>query len=153
MVSQKERETDMISGMRGLGIRFDIDRIDATVYGFECWKTFWQSVDVNKLAGGHLFEGDTADTLDGNEKVFCIAVQVDNPNVLSEISDNLERDAEFQRIAVYPEFHEGSELLREPLVDAGRVDSSGKLVGGIWSQHALEALAKDEKSIKEDFYG
>jgi len=133
----------MIPGMRALGIRFDIDRIDAAVYGFECWRIFWQSVDVNKLAGGHLFEGDTAGTLDGNENVFCIVVQLDNQDVLSEMRNNLERNAEFQRIAAYPEFDEGSELLREPLADAGRIDVSGKLVGGIWSRHALEASAKD----------
>lgn len=127
----------MIPTMPALGIRFDIGKIKAAAYGSECWKVFWRAVDVQRLGGALLFEGDTAATLDGKENVFCVAVQCADRGVLGEVRAALQQSVEFQEVAALPRFVEGDLVVGEPLPDAGQVDSVGDLVGNAYNSLQL----------------
>ncbi len=65
----------MLPQLPGLGIRFDIGKIESAGYGLECWKVIWRAVEPEKVGITHWFEGDSAATLEGRENVYCIAVQ------------------------------------------------------------------------------
>ena len=120
----------MIPGMPALGIRFDIDKLESGAYGVAAWRIFWRAVDVEGLAGGTLlFEGDSAATLNGDENVFCIAVQSMDEGLLRQIRSTLEASDEFQSMASLPGFIEDVRVTVEPLPEAGRVDAAGDLVG------------------------
>ncbi|MGA9364916.1 MAG: CFI-box-CTERM domain-containing protein [Bacteroidota bacterium] len=141
----------MIPNIPALGIRFDIGKIESGNYGTECWKVLWRAVDIDKLRGAFLFEGDTAATLNGNENVYCIAVQTYNTAIVSDIRAALDRSAEFQKVAASPRFAEGSQLVREALPDAGQIDSAGNLIGNAGnSRAALGAVLKEKQSSLQE---
>lgn len=112
-----------------LGIRFDVDKIDAGDYGSACWKVLWASTDPDQLSGALLYEGDTSASAAGRENVFSIAIRA-NPAALRHVRAALERSADFIRIAADPPFVEGTAAHSEPLVEAGRVEGA-HVVGGI----------------------
>lgn len=139
----------MITNIPTLGIRFDIGKIDSGGYGFECWKVFWRTIDIKKLGGALLFEGDTMATLNRREDVFCIAIQGINPAVFREIRASLEQSAEFQKVAASPKFFEGGNVVNEPLPEAGRINSSGNLIGGFSAKSALDDVMKEKEPVSQ----
>lgn len=130
----------VIPGFPALGVRFDIGRIDSGAYGFECWKVFWGAVDPAALSGALLYEGDTAATLQGQENVFLIAVQMGDLGALQQARANLEESWDFFGIAASPKFVDENELAGEPLVQSGRIEAGGELVGESWAKSALDAV-------------
>lgn len=133
-----------------LGIRFDIDKAGSGYYGYECWKVLWRAVDVEILSAASLFEGDTDATLRGRERVYCIAVQSIDSSIFDQIRTALEQSTEFQNIAASPKFVEHDQVVREPLLDAGRVDSGGNLVGeASTSRAALGAVRKEKQQVAQ----
>ena len=119
----------MIPNLPTLGVRFDIGKIDSVAYGFECWRVFWRAIDPEEMAGVHLYEGDTAATLAGEERVYCIGIQSASQLVLATIRATLEGNEGFGRVAGSPPFVEGGQAAGEPLVRAGKIDYAGNLVG------------------------
>jgi hypothetical protein len=134
------RRNEMIPKIPALGARFDIDKIDSVAYGFECWRVFWSAIDPEDMVGVQLYEGDTADTNAGKENVFCIGIQSKDQSILDAIRVALESDVGFDRVAGTPAFVEGSRAEVEHLVEAGKVDHAGNLVGE--SPRARPALGK-----------
>jgi hypothetical protein len=134
----------MIPGVPTLGIRFDIGKIDSGDYGGFCWKTFWRAVNIGKIRGATLFEGDT---YSGN--VYCIAVQIANAAVFDEIEAALERNEDFGKIAASPRFVRGGAVTSEPLIGTGQVDASDQLVGGINSGAALKAVLAEKRDAPQ----
>ena len=133
----------MISTLPALGIRFDIGKVESAAYGVACWEVIWNAVRIDTLAGALLFEGDTSSTLVGSENVFCIAVQTPDERVLESIRRALEESADFGAVAATPAFNQGRSLFGEPLVEAGRIDSEGRLEGKAYNSGP--ALANFEK--------
>ena len=133
----------MISGKPALGIRFDIGKIESVDYGTECWKVFWRAVDIGKVAGCELYEGDTRATLYSRENVYCLALQSADRSALERARAALEKDAGFEALAASPKFVEGVSVTGEPLPEAGRVDGDGKLVGGFNARSALAAVERE----------
>lgn len=123
-----------------LGVCFDIEKVHNGDYGSACWRLFWRAVEVSKLAGASLFEGDTI----GQENVYCLVLQSQNRTLLAEVRAALETDPEIKKVAASRKFLEDSELAREPLISAGRVEGSGNVVGGYNAREALESV-KNEK--------
>ena len=119
----------MIAFWPALGVRFDIGKIESSVYGYECWKALWSAVDPAELAGAMLFEGDTAATLSGSENVFCVVFQHLDASVLENAKAKFAASPAVARIAAMPMFVEGDEVVREPLVDTGILDHAGNLGG------------------------
>lgn len=128
-----------------LGIRFDISKISSADYGGTCWKLFWSIIDIQKLRGASLFEGDTSGTAYGRENVYCIAIQTTNDVILDDIQTTLEQNPDFQKIAALPRFARGNSVVQEPLIATGQVDASGELIGGINSKSALEAIKREKR--------
>ena len=139
----------MLSGMPTLGIRFDIEKAGGGYYGMTCWEVFWRVVDVKKLAGALLCEGDTNATLQDKENVYCLAIQSTNANILREIRAALESSPEFNKVASSPRFIENEQVWREPLPDRGRVDASGSLVGREYTPYAaLNAVQEEQRQAQ-----
>ena len=49
----------MKPGMPTIGVRFDLEKIDAGWYGFACWKVFWSAIQPGDLCGAVLDEHHT----------------------------------------------------------------------------------------------
>jgi hypothetical protein len=128
-----------------LGIRFDINKISSSDYGGTCWKLFWGIIDIHKLRGALLFEGDTSGTAYGKENVYCIAIQTTNDAILDDTQTALEENPDFQKLAALPRFARGNSVVQEPLIATGQVDASGELIGGINSKSALEAIKREKR--------
>jgi len=121
-----------------IGIRFDIGKIESGGYGEECWKVFWSAVDIEMVAGTQLLEGDTNDTPD-QENVYCLAVKwMTGSGRSDDVRKALEQSKHYRKVASNPDFITSSQVSREPLIEAGKVDLSGRIVGK--SYRALPAL-------------
>jgi hypothetical protein len=132
----------MIDGLHAIGVRFDIEKVGDAAYGVACWRAFWRAIPPSKLAGAVLFEGDTADSLDGIENVYCIAVQSFDSAVASLIKAAIADNAALRRICAAPPITEGSVCQREPLMEAARIDFAGQIVGHAWNARAgLSAIS------------
>ena len=131
-----------------IGVRFDIGKINSGGYGAECWKVFWSAVDVEIVAGSQLLEGDTNDTPD-QENVYCLAVRwTAGSGRGDDLRRALEQSERYRAVASNPNFISSIQVSREPLVEAGRVDRSGHIVGT--SYRALPALAEVQKARQHD---
>ncbi|MEJ2549106.1 MAG: hypothetical protein P8Y98_00305 [Anaerolineales bacterium] len=134
----------MMPNMPTLGIRFEIDKIESADYGTASWKIFWKAVDVSKLGGCVLFEGDTRASLNGTENVYCLAIQSRDEKILDEIRSVLGESVDYRALAASPNFIEGNTVISEPLPEAGRVDLAGNLTGGYNARSALDAVRRDQ---------
>ena len=140
----------MISNMPTIGVRFDIDKAGGGYYGFACWKIFWQAITPETIGVASLYEGDTAATLNGRERVFCIAVQSLDGGSIGKTKAALSRSAAFKAVCASPMFVEGSSCAAEPLPDAGRIDAEGDLVGEAGaSRSALGAVKKERTAAAQ----
>jgi len=131
-----------------IGVRMEIGNVDDSdcCYGEACWRVFWQAVDPNWLAGSQLTDGDTAQTPD-RENVYCLAVKWApgaEPHA-EEVRQALEGSPAFQAVASRPPFLDAARVAREPLVDSGRVDTNGRIVGTSYrARPALDAVRKPD---------
>jgi hypothetical protein len=125
--------------MPRLGVRFDIDRVESGSYGLECWRTFFEAVDVGQIAPALLYEGDSSASLNGLENAFVVAIECLDDSGLGTVRSALVRHPGFLRLCASPMFVEGAACAAEPLVPAGRVTSDGTLLGDAWNARpALE---------------
>lgn len=140
----------MIRNMPTIGVRYDIDKAGGGYYGFACWKIFWQAITPEEIGGASLHEGDTAATLNNQERVFCIAVQSLDTEATAKIKAALTKSEAFKRVCANPMFVEGSSCAAEPLSDAGRIDAEGNLAGDAGaSRSALGAVKKERTTASE----
>lgn len=137
--------------MPTLAILFDIDKIQEYVnsgnYLVGAWKVVWRAVGVNnlrKLSGSLLYECDT----EGNKRGCCIAIQSMDESVLHYIRDSLSRNADYQKVAAMPMFLENESARMQPLMDAGKIDRTGNVIGdkAYCSAPAFESI-KTEQSV------
>jgi len=135
----------MVYYMPALVIRFDIKKVGSHAYGIECWNVFWRAVDVKKLSGTLLSGGDTNATLNGREYVYCIAIRSLNTVILDEIRTALEQSTEFQKIAASTSFIKNVLVAKEHLIDAGRVNSEGNLIGYAHNSRVALGMVRKEK--------
>jgi hypothetical protein len=134
----------MLPGFETLGIRFDANKIKSGGYGDECWKLVWKVVNQKQLPGAFLWEGDTAATLQHRENVYCIVIQCNDPLLVQTLRDALSECPDFARVQAYPPFIYAGACQQQPLVDAGRVDPAGNLIGHAHAQ-AGEATVPDKE--------
>ncbi len=136
----------MVRNLPTLGILFDWTLVGTGIYGRQCWKVFWRAIDSSEITAAVLWEGDA----DCNENYYCIAIQSGDPDKLARVKEALSHNAEFKKIAGYPAFIEGAECTREPLVDAGRIDATGRWIGsGGNAGLALDLVRKERDSAQE----
>lgn len=136
----------MIPNIPALGMLFNIEQLEKIgSYGRDAWLIFWKSIlDLNLEKPLDLWEGDIA-----RRNTFCVAVQCEDNSQLSLIKSRLENSQEFKQFAVEPRFIEGRELMNEPLVHVGCLNTVGKLSGDadelFNAQNALNLLPGDHK--------
>ena len=137
----------MIPDVPTIGIRFDIDKVGGGYYGYHCWKTFWQAIEPGQITAAALYDGDTAATLSSRENVFCLVVQSPDTACLSKIKAALNASDRFKEVSATPAFIEDSSYIREPLVEAGRIDSKGDFIGDAGaSSDALRDVQKEKQA-------
>lgn len=136
----------MIPNMPTIGVRFDIDKAGGGYYGFACWKIIWQAINPEEIGVSYLYEGDTAATLNGRERVFCIAVQSLDSAAIGKIKAALTQSEAFKRVCASPMFVEGSSCAAEPLPDAGRIDAEGSLIGDAGASRSALGTVKKERT-------
>lgn len=119
--------------MNGIGVIFDIDELGGGFYGSQAWRIFMRNLPPVKLIGCTLKEGDTNATLGGSRREFCIAAF--GPTLdLNEVKKAF-TDCTFKGLAsIDRRFITPPQLNSEPLVDAGVIDSMGRLVQDKWSR-------------------
>jgi hypothetical protein len=135
----------MLLGMPAIGVRFDIDKMGGGYYGFACWKIFWRAIDPQALAGVFLHEGDTAATLAGLERIFCLAIQSSDAAVIGRVRTALAASEEFKAVCASPMFVEGRPCARERLPEAGRIDLSGDLLGATDASRSALGAVREER--------
>jgi hypothetical protein len=160
-----------------LGVRFDIAKVGSGYYVSECWKIFWEAVPAAKIKNSQLSEGDTRATLNGEENVYCIALQNSEASTLASVKDSLLASKRFLKVAAMPSFVGEGQLADEPLVRAGFVECNGTISGespvaqpaldevrsgkaGTIFEHEVDArklptLRKDDSTLaafKEEFF-
>ena len=123
----------MVTGMPTLGVRFDIDKVDAGGYGVACWAVVWSAVKPQALAGALLWEGDTRASMEGRENVYCIAIQSADERALAAAREALLRSASFNLVCANPMLVDAASCRGEPLVNVGRIDQLGQLIGDAWN--------------------
>lgn len=140
IVAEKPQASAKAQQPNCIGVRFDIGKIHSAGYGEECWKVFWKAVHIELVAGSELLEGDTKDTPQ-RENVYCLAVKwgMTGSGRADDVRKALKQSEEYRTVAAHPDFIDEVQVRREPLVQAGRVDLSGKIVGE--SYRALPALS------------
>jgi hypothetical protein len=132
-VSPSPSPAKTVPAMRGLGILFDIDALGGGFYAAEAWQLLMNNVDLATVTGCQFREGDTSATIDGRARVFCIGIEGPGLDVRA-LKDRIGKltDRGFQPLSV--RFIDLPELAKEPLVPAGRVDSSGRFIDDSWTR-------------------
>lgn len=119
--------------MKGIGVVFDIDELGGGFYGSQAWRIFMRNLRPERIIGCVLREGDTSETLGGSRREFCIAVfgiGLDIEFVKAAFVDSSEKGlaTSNRRFILSPK------LDSEPLVEAGMIDSVGRLAHDEWSR-------------------
>ncbi len=132
-----------------IGIRFEIGKLDDGAYGKECWKVFWSAVDPEMVAGTQLLEGDTNETPD-HENVYCLAVKWwSGVGRCDDVRKALDQSIHYRKVASTPDFVSATQVSKEPLVEAGKVDMQGQIVGMSYrARPALEYVQNERAQGK-----
>jgi hypothetical protein len=122
-----------------LGIVFNIDDLGGGFYGGKAWRIFMLNLPPENIIACRLKQGDTEETLNGMQREFCIAVLglARDDAIVRKAFENCDEKG---LAPVARRFK--SSLGSEPLVDAGLIDSLGRLVQDEWSR-VFHDLCKD----------
>ena len=119
--------------MRGIGVVFNIDELGGGFYGSQAWRIVMRNLPPAKILGCMLREGDTSETLNGSRREFCIAIfgpGLDVEVVKAAFASSSEKGLAPSNRRFIP----SPRLDSEPLVEAGMIDSVGRLVQDEWSR-------------------
>lgn len=109
-----------------IGVLFDIEELGGGFYGWQAYKIIFKALDPKRLKGCTVLDGDTADTLAGRANHYCIAFQFADPAAVEYVRETLGRCEEKGLLPTAKRFRES--IVREPLVQAGMIDSDGRLL-------------------------
>jgi len=119
--------------MKGIGVVFDINDLGGGFYGSTAWRIFLRNLRPENIIGCVLREGDTSETLSGNQREFCIAVFGAELN--TDLFEKVFKDCSEKGLASSNRrFLLSPKLDSEPLIEAGIVDSMGRLVQDEWNR-------------------
>ena len=114
--------------MPKIGILFDIDELEDSMYGHAAYKVLFEAIDTRQLAGCSLSDGDTNATLRGSANQYCIAVESPDASKIVIVKNALGGSTAKGLLPLSSRFLEDSLVRQEPLVLAARIDSAGELV-------------------------
>lgn len=119
--------------MKGIGVVFDIDALGGGFYGSQAWRIFMRNLSPEKIISCTLREGDTSETLNGRCREFCISVfgpGLDVEAVKAAFASSSEKGL----APPNRRFIHGPQLDSEPFVEAGMIDSVGRLIRAEWDR-------------------
>jgi hypothetical protein len=124
--------------MSQVGILFDIDELGGGFYGYASYKIFFGALDTSQLLGCLLRDGDTNATLQGRARQCCISVEFPDASKIEVVKDALSKSTAKGLLPPSSRFLEDALVSQEPLVFAGRIDSTGELTNceTIWVMNA-----------------
>jgi len=138
-----------------LGILFDIAELGGGLYGNAAYKVLFGAVDSYQLAGCVLRDGDTNATLMGHANTYCIAIESLDAAKIATLKRNLESCEAEGLQPPEARFLDESEVNREPLVAAARIDEAGQLVDcainwiqQAWREAASQGSLRDQAQTK-----
>jgi hypothetical protein len=112
-----------------VGVLFDIDGLGGGFYGKAAYRILFRHLDRSALRGASFRDGDTAATLAGDARIYCIVVETPDAAVIADIETRLAAAADPGLCPPDRRFlRDAAAIKAEPLVFAGRVDEHGMLV-------------------------
>jgi hypothetical protein len=116
----------------GVGIVFDIGKIDDAYYGLRAWRSFVRTVPSHALRNCLLVEGDTTATLNGRANEFCIGVYGPH-DAVDQVRAAFTASQDPILASAHRRFIEKIALDAQPLPIKGHVDSFGRLITREWN--------------------
>ena len=114
----------------GIGVVFDIDGLGGGYYGRRAWQILMKHLDPTRLCASVLVEGDTAATLAGRAREFCIGIY--GTADLRYVRTVFQSVEERGLAAMHRRFIEKIALDPQPLPIRGTIDAAGRFVAEEW---------------------
>jgi hypothetical protein len=131
-----------------IGILFDIDGLGGGFYRWSAFKIFFQNVAPDRVANSQIFDGDTADTLAGRARTYCIAVEASDSATIEYVRSALGRATQDGLLPEPRRFI--SDPTKHPLVPVARVSSDGVFhvaesegIGQAWAEGTPWKISRD----------
>lgn len=113
--------------MAMLGVLFDIDALDTSMYGYAAYRIFFAAAARHLTPGTVLSDGDTEATLASQENRYCIAIETSDDATIAAVKEALTR-ADAKGLAPLAVRFMSDRLVRdEPLVFAALIGTDGQL--------------------------
>jgi hypothetical protein len=106
-----------------VGVLFDIDGLGGGFYRWPAFKIFFQSVDPDRVAGSLVLDGDTADTLAGRARIYCISVESADTAVIQYVRNAFAQVSDPGLLPAPRRFL--SDPSKEPFVRVAKITSDG----------------------------
>jgi hypothetical protein len=115
--------------MYKIGILFDIDELESSLYGNAAYEIFFGAIDTRQIAGCTLSDGDTNATIAGRANQYCIAVESLDASKIATVKSALSKSNVKGLLPLASRFVESTLVSREPLVTAAHINAAGELIG------------------------
>lgn len=115
--------------MSQIGVLFDIDDLGGGMYGYAAYRLLFETLGRDTLVECGLSDGDTSETLSGSARHYCIAIETNDAVKCAAIRQTIRQSDAVGFVATGSRLIEGDTVSRHPLVQAGRIDSTGQLSG------------------------
>ena len=106
-----------------IGILFDIDRLGDGFYSIKAFNIFFENIDHENVSIFFIYDGDTIETLSGDDNKYCIAVQSSYPETISYIKDVFTKLDDECLADLSERFIEGDVTSRHPFVLSASAES------------------------------
>lgn len=114
--------------MPAIGVLFSIDELGGGFYGYEAYRIVFASLGPRILASATLRDGDTALTLQGKSRQYCIAVESHEPGAIEAIRRRLMQSTAKGLLPPGKRFLDEARIRTEPLMKSAEIDRFGQIV-------------------------
>lgn len=124
--------------MKEIGILFDIDELGFDSYGRKAYTIFFKNLDPEQLTACTLFDGGISETLAGQARLYCIAVQSPDASGAKYVKEIFSQCEDKGLVTVEKRFLEGDVTRQQSLVQSAEINGSGYLLVRIGSRISKE---------------
>lgn len=108
-----------------IGVLFDIEGLGGGYYRQSAFRFLFENLDPHRLAGCAVSDGDTAQTLAGGARTYCIAFQTVHPDQVVYLREILGGVESKVLLANEDRFLDSPACTGQPLVSTGSIDANG----------------------------